>query len=555
MGTQPLGASLLALGAIACAAAPAGAPPDPLAHAGRADLDRLVAALDGVAADPDPLARLAAAVHAECGAACACLDAVARAPDAAYQEAVARRCPAVDGDAVGDARWRAVALAGRYVAAQARGADDAARARLAAALDPVRITLAPDGVAGEIELPRAHGATRRFGARRYVVVTGAGGALIGELPVARVTLDGAMREPGAATSAVDSVEALARRLAPASDPAEEELGYARSPFESLLEADRRPRSPLRRLAWRAGGRWFAREAPGAPAMREVPSPAWWTVAQAVPHEVPPGEEAREALGDGEPVLVLVDRAADAGRLGEVLAATPGAMLAVAATGGLAALPRVFGASGFDALPDARARLRVELGPGSLELAGPAAPAPRSISTRDAPRAPWVDAVRRELERATAARARGDGVIVRVRPGVAAEVLVATLEAIAAAGDWVVELEEHVPPTGAPTVALAQPSSVGELPKDVLRAEMTAATPALLACYEAALVAAPDAEGTVSTQYFISPRGEVVSSNASGVTPGLAACVAGVVKAQRFPAPGGGGGVQVNYPVRFAFDRW
>jgi len=54
------------------------------------------------------------------------------------------------------------------------------------------------------------------------------------------------------------------------------------------------------------------------------------------------------------------------------------------------------------------------------------------------------------------------------------------------------------------------------------------------------------QGTVKTQFFIDARGQVTSVSAHGVDPTVASCIAAVIAAIEFPAPGGGG-VQVNYP--------
>ena len=70
------------------------------------------------------------------------------------------------------------------------------------------------------------------------------------------------------------------------------------------------------------------------------------------------------------------------------------------------------------------------------------------------------------------------------------------------------------------------------------------------CYEKQLLANPGLEGTVNTQFFISPNGTVTTANASGVNGDVSGCVAGVIKGIEFPKPKGGGGVQVNYPFNF-----
>ena len=52
------------------------------------------------------------------------------------------------------------------------------------------------------------------------------------------------------------------------------------------------------------------------------------------------------------------------------------------------------------------------------------------------------------------------------------------------------------------------------------------------------------------EFFITPKGTVAGANAHGFDNEVANCVAGVVGAIEFPAPKGGGGVQVNYPLTF-----
>ena len=70
------------------------------------------------------------------------------------------------------------------------------------------------------------------------------------------------------------------------------------------------------------------------------------------------------------------------------------------------------------------------------------------------------------------------------------------------------------------------------------------------CYEKQLLASPGLEGTVNTQFFISPAGTVTTANANGVNGEVSSCVAAVIKGIEFPKPKGGGGVQVNYPFNF-----
>ena len=102
----------------------------------------------------------------------------------------------------------------------------------------------------------------------------------------------------------------------------------------------------------------------------------------------------------------------------------------------------------------------------------------------------------------------------------------------------------------PQVRIGQPQSVGDLDKAIIRRYIKRNISKITYCYEKQLLARPGLEGTVSTQFFISPNGTVAASNASGVDSEVASCVAQVIKNIEFPKPKGGGGVQVNYPFNF-----
>ncbi|MGE0871212.1 MAG: AgmX/PglI C-terminal domain-containing protein [Kofleriaceae bacterium] len=102
----------------------------------------------------------------------------------------------------------------------------------------------------------------------------------------------------------------------------------------------------------------------------------------------------------------------------------------------------------------------------------------------------------------------------------------------------------------PTVSIGQPSAQGDLDKAIIRRYIKRNIQKIQYCYEKELLAKPGLSGVVSTSFFITPNGNVASSNGSGVDPNVANCVAGVIKAIEFPKPKGGGGVQVNYPFTF-----
>jgi len=102
----------------------------------------------------------------------------------------------------------------------------------------------------------------------------------------------------------------------------------------------------------------------------------------------------------------------------------------------------------------------------------------------------------------------------------------------------------------PTVSIGQPNAQGDLDKAIIRRYIKRNIQKITYCYEKQLLAKPGLSGTVSTQFFISPNGNVTASNGSGVDPEVSSCVADVIRGIEFPKPKGGGGVQVNYPFTF-----
>jgi len=102
----------------------------------------------------------------------------------------------------------------------------------------------------------------------------------------------------------------------------------------------------------------------------------------------------------------------------------------------------------------------------------------------------------------------------------------------------------------PTVSIGQPNAQGDLDKAIIRRYIKRNIQKIQYCYEKQLLAKPGLQGTVQTQFFISPNGNVTASNGTGVDPEVANCVADVIHGIEFPKPKGGGGVQVNYPFTF-----
>jgi hypothetical protein len=61
---------------------------------------------------------------------------------------------------------------------------------------------------------------------------------------------------------------------------------------------------------------------------------------------------------------------------------------------------------------------------------------------------------------------------------------------------------------------------------------------------------PGIEGTVETEFQISPQGVVLGAAAHGVHEDVARCVSGVIQNIQFPATNARGLVMVRYPFAF-----
>ncbi len=102
----------------------------------------------------------------------------------------------------------------------------------------------------------------------------------------------------------------------------------------------------------------------------------------------------------------------------------------------------------------------------------------------------------------------------------------------------------------PTVSIGQPNSQGDLDKAIIRRYIKRNIQKITYCYEKELLAKPALAGTLNTQFFITPNGNVAMAQATGFDREVASCVAKVIRDIEFPKPKGGGGVQVNYPFTF-----
>jgi hypothetical protein len=102
----------------------------------------------------------------------------------------------------------------------------------------------------------------------------------------------------------------------------------------------------------------------------------------------------------------------------------------------------------------------------------------------------------------------------------------------------------VEPTGTPDI-------VGSLDKDTIRRVIRRAMPGIKFCYEQALTQSPDLGGKVKIYFVVSPTGSVTASKAvDGIQSDVDSCVARKISQLAFPAPKGGGLVEVTYPFMF-----
>lgn len=112
-------------------------------------------------------------------------------------------------------------------------------------------------------------------------------------------------------------------------------------------------------------------------------------------------------------------------------------------------------------------------------------------------------------------------------------------------------DDRVHTAAVPPVQPGPPIINGDLDKAIIKRRINAVKAKIGYCYESKLMQmGGDKDGSVMVTFFINGDGTVGTSTATGWNAGVASCVAGVVKDVSFPAPRGGGGVQVNYPFSF-----
>ncbi len=511
--------------------------------------------------------------------------------------------------------WRVAHFAAAYVADQHRRAAAAERPALLAAMEAVRIPLTPTAVLGGVTVPAATQATPLAMPSHFVVIDAAGALRLGRLPVVRLTAAGARLDRASRGEAIVAVADVARLVEllkpvataqdgaapppdsepppePEDEPEDDEDGAQASGGTGsmvLLEegkagaargegqihfkhSDREPglaRQQALDQARQAGilgnpdllAAELAKPEPdldpstagpaGAPlgsgsatsnsygATLRRPRSRWWVVGLPVP------------VGP-EQALVLVDRAASALRVVEVLDAMPfGGVLAVEVDGQLAMFPLGFDvglyvgwSAGFDSLAT---RLVLDVGPAAIVARDSSGVELAQVAVTEGAIADGLAAV---VAAGRAAFPDRTDAVVAVREGASAAELVTVLDVALVAGLRGLALQDHVEPSKLPMLRLGTPEIAGDLEPAIVRRYLRRNLAKLKACYVAALAAQPALQGTTLANFFISPAGTVASSGTERVDPAMGRCIAGVLKAIEYPKPRGGGGALVHVPITF-----
>jgi TonB family protein len=114
-----------------------------------------------------------------------------------------------------------------------------------------------------------------------------------------------------------------------------------------------------------------------------------------------------------------------------------------------------------------------------------------------------------------------------------------------------ERKAHVP-----TVRSQAAEIRGALSKEAIRRAIHMRLNEVRFCYESGLAQDPQLAGRVAVSFLIAPSGAVQQATVKESTltsRSVADCVAAAVRRFAFPAPDGGGYVQVTYPFSFSAD--
>jgi TonB family protein len=106
----------------------------------------------------------------------------------------------------------------------------------------------------------------------------------------------------------------------------------------------------------------------------------------------------------------------------------------------------------------------------------------------------------------------------------------------------------------PQVVPQRPDVTGSLDKEIIRRVVRQHRREIKFCYEQELQRNPELSGQVKVKFTISPSGDVVSAIVTESTLAnrkVEQCMQGKIRRWNFPAPKGGGIVEVNYPFNFS----
>jgi hypothetical protein len=113
------------------------------------------------------------------------------------------------------------------------------------------------------------------------------------------------------------------------------------------------------------------------------------------------------------------------------------------------------------------------------------------------------------------------------------------------------MRKHAP--AVPPVVIGQATVSGGLDRATIRRYIMRRYEQIRYCYDKQLLAHPNISGEVEIRFLITPNGTVQGSNGAagaGMDHEVASCAADIIGSIAFPAPGDGGGVQVNFPLTF-----
>jgi len=101
------------------------------------------------------------------------------------------------------------------------------------------------------------------------------------------------------------------------------------------------------------------------------------------------------------------------------------------------------------------------------------------------------------------------------------------------------------------LAAAAHAEAPVLDREAIRTAVAPHIDELRACYEGYVAKHPEAKGRVMAKIEIATDGKVAATSAKGIHADVETCIAGQIKAWKFPAHKGPAAVTINYPFDFA----